>query len=178
MRLASPDVDPEVAIVVCAHQIVERWRWLCYPRPFQDALQQSLDQWSDPLMTAGVKLAIQRVTEAIRSGKGHAFQSRDPLLEIVRRTLARRGELRRVVDMCACARHPLIPRLRGRSTALSLFSCFMSRSIPGPMILPGSCRRPFGATYGSPRSGDPKSSILPNRRHSEHGDQVMPSACQ
>jgi hypothetical protein len=91
MRLVAPDVDLEVTIVVRAHQIVERWRQLRYPRSFEDVLQRSLNQWSDPFTTADVKLAIQRVAEAIRDGKGHAFRNRDPLLVIVRRTLDRRG---------------------------------------------------------------------------------------
>jgi len=89
MISVPPEIDPEQTIVVRAQQIVSRWRQLRPPRPFEDVLQRSLDMPWDPFLTPDVKLAIRRVAEAIRDGRGHAVHNRIPLRSIARQTLIR-----------------------------------------------------------------------------------------
>jgi hypothetical protein len=85
----SPDVDPEQTILTRAHQIVTRWQQMRRPGPFDEVVQRSLDAPWDPFLTADVRQAIRRVADAIRDGRGHAFQNREPLVSIVRRTVVR-----------------------------------------------------------------------------------------
>ena len=85
----SSKVDPDLTVVMRAHQLVNRWQRLRPRPPFAEVLQHSLDQPGDPFLTTDVKTAIWRVAEAIRDGKGHAFSNRGPLLAITRRTLVR-----------------------------------------------------------------------------------------
>jgi hypothetical protein len=89
MISVPPDIDPEQTIVMRAHQIVTRWHQLRQSRPFEEVIQRSLDMPWDPFLTTDVKIAIRRVAEAIRDGRGHAIHNRRPLLSIARRTLVR-----------------------------------------------------------------------------------------
>jgi hypothetical protein len=88
----SPDVDPDLTIIVRAQQAVDRWRRATRPDAFERVLERTLHQPWDPfLMSEERRETVRRVAEAIPEGRGHAFRNRAPLLAIARQSRQRQS---------------------------------------------------------------------------------------
>ena len=78
----------EGRIMIGAQQTVDAWFQASNRGPFARAVTRAIEQqW--PGITVGDtrRIAYQRVANAIRLGRGHAFADPAPLLRIIRETL-------------------------------------------------------------------------------------------
>lgn len=81
----SPDISPEVTVLVRAQQIVDRWRHAADGGDFPLFLTASLAQtWDDFMALDNHRQAVREVAEAIHAGQGHGFHDREPLLTLAR----------------------------------------------------------------------------------------------
>ena len=83
MIVLSPDISPEVTVLVRAQQVVDRWRHAAHGGDFAGALTRAMAEPGDDFMAMdNHRLAVQRVAEAIHAGVGHGFHDQEPLLAI------------------------------------------------------------------------------------------------
>ena len=78
----------EGRIMIGAQQMVDAWFQASNRGPFARAVTRTVEQqWPGIATDDPRRVAYQRVANAIRLGRGHAFADPAPLLRIIRETL-------------------------------------------------------------------------------------------
>ena len=78
----------EGRIMIGAQQMVDAWFQADNRGPFARAVTRAVEQqWPGIAADDPRRIAYQRVANAIRLGRGHAFADAAPLLRIVRKTI-------------------------------------------------------------------------------------------
>jgi hypothetical protein len=86
--MSTRKLAAETAIMYTAQQLVDRWLRSHNRGPFSRAVARAEElEWDADPTKDEHRRAFRRVADAIRLGKGHAFQNPAPLLRIMRDTV-------------------------------------------------------------------------------------------